>query len=154
MPKSETQPWWSWAPTFPRKAIIGAMVAFDFIATETIAINLLTTTPTPSDFAHFIATIQTPSIIANFLALLVGFQLNFEVAHMILSSKRNQTDVQNAKAQGFNEGQAQGIAEGQVQGKDDAFAASQAWFQQYQADPDNAPPPPWANNSHNNGAVA
>lgn len=118
------------------------MIDFNLIAAETIAINLMTT-PTPPDgfigLDKLIATIQTPSVIANFLALLVGFQLNFEVAHMIFSKKANYTDVQNAKAKSTTEGKAEGLT------------AAQSWFKQYQSDPDNAPPPPWSNNGSNNG---
>ena len=53
---------------------------------------------------------------------------------MILTLKANREAVKNAKAKG----KAEGLTE------------AQSWFQQYQSDPDNAPPPPWLANG--NGA--
>ena len=135
MPDNTAEPWWSWAPTFPRKAIISAMVGFNLVAAETIIINLTTAQPPPNSIAEIIATIQTPSVIANFLGLLVGFQLNFEVFHMILSRKANQADVQNAEARG----KAQGIAKTQ--------AEVMAWYEANKDDLQNAPPPFSQNNN-------
>lgn len=129
MPDNKPEPWWSWAPTFPRKAIISAMVGFNLVATETIIINLTTAQPPPNTIAEIIATIQTPSVIANFLGLLVGFQLNFEVFHMILSKKANQADVQKAKA--------------------DTEAKFRAWYEANKDQLANIPPPPFSQN--NNG---
>ena len=57
---------------------------------------------------------------------------------MILTLKANQRAVQDAEARG--------IATGQTQGKAQAFSEAEAWFQQHQAAPDNAPPPPWSRN--------
>lgn len=142
MTNKEPEHWWSWAPSFPRKAVIAVAILFDLVTAATIALNA-TTQWTSSDHILLVKVTQTfltPAIIANFLGLLVGLQLNFEVVHMILSKKRNWTDVQEAKATA----KAEGVAEGQAQ----ANAEAQAWFKLYQADPDNAPPPPFSSNGN------
>lgn len=132
--------WWSWAPRFPRWAIIIAAVSFDLILVGTTHYNYLalageqhTTLPL------FLEAVIDRSIAGNAVALLMFLQLNLEVLHMIFSLKANWSDVQAAKAKGKAEGKTQ------------AFSEAQAWFQQHQADPENAPPPPWSSNGKTNG---
>lgn len=142
MTYKEPENWWSWAPSFPRKATIAVAILFDLVTAATITLNAATQ-DTSSDHILLVKVSQTfltPAIIANFLGLLAGFQLNFEVIHMILSKKRNWTDVQEAKTTA----KAEGLAEGQAK----ANAEAQAWFELYQADPDNAPPPPFRANGN------
>ena len=97
MPEEQPGNWWSWAPRFPKWAIVGAALIFNLVAAETIAINLITAETKPDGFLQITALIQTPGIIANFLALIIGIQLNFEVIYMILTKKANEAAIQDAK---------------------------------------------------------
>lgn len=78
---------------------------------------------------------------ANVAAILALAQLNTEVGYMILTKKRNQNEKREAVAAA--------IAETQAKTKAEEHAKAQAWFEQYQADPDTAPPPPWNANGAN-----
>ena len=126
--------WWSWAPRFPRRAIIIAAVSFDLIIIGTarynyldIQLNSQQATTLPLLIEAFI----DRSIAGNAVALLMFLQLNLEILHMIFSLKANWSDVQKAKAE--------------------AHAQAKAWFELYKADPDNAPPPPWSTNRKTSG---
>ena len=141
--KSPT-PWWSWAPHFPHWAIFAAAVLYDLITT--ISIHQVWW-PARSNLNPVLETYLAWPIVA-FLSILVFIQLNSEVIYMILTLKANQRAVQDAEARG----EARGIAEGQTQGKAQAFSEAEAWFQQHQADPDNAPPPPWLANGNGAGS--
>lgn len=137
--------WWSWAPRFPRWAIIIAAVVFDLILVGTARYNYLaigdaqiTTLPL------FVEAIIDRSVAGNAVALLMFLQLNLEVLHMIFSLKANWSDVQAAKAKG----KAEGITQGQ--------AATEARFREwYEANADklsDASPPPFSGNGNSNGA--
>lgn len=142
---NEEQPgnWWSWAPDFPRWAIIGAAIIFDLVAYQTITANAAEAKGQFPDLIFIHQAVFTESIIANFLSLAVGLQLNTEVFHMILSMKANWNAVQKAKAQGEARGEARGQAQGEAAAEARIEARIQSWYETHkdQMGPDVPPPP-------------
>ena len=172
IPESD-RPWWSWAPNFPKPAIIVLALAVDLIIGGTwfygIFIRDAATFSSPSPVGDVIINANPMANVVTALALI---QLNLEVIYMILTKRRNLYEKEQAvakakaeaevraKAEGIAEGKAEGIAQGKTagiaQGKAEAEAAAAArireWYEAHRHDLANAPPPPYSN-GYQNGAV-
>lgn len=131
-----TRSWWSWAPEFPKWAILTAALVYDLIVVGLIRYNYLKIENEPvTNLPRVIeATIQG-DIVASAAALLFFIQLNAEVIKMILTLKRNYMNVVRAAAQGR--------AEGRDEGKAEAHQAAREWYEANKHDLQNAPPPPF-----------
>ena len=152
------RPWWSWAPNFPKPAIIAIALAVDLIIGGTwfygIFIRDAATFSNPSPVGDVIINVNPMANVATALALI---QLNLEVIYMILTKRRNlyekEQAVAKAKAEAEVRAKAEGIAEGIAQGQAQAEAAAAArireWYEAHRHDLTNAPPPPYSNGSWN-----
>ena len=179
IPESD-RPWWSWAPNFPKPAIIAIALAVDLIIGGTWFYGIFmrgeATFSNPSPVGDVIINVNPMANVATALALI---QLNLEVIYMILTKRRNLYEKEQAvakakaeaevraKAEGIAEGKAEGIAQGKAagiaqgkaagiaQGKAAAEAAAAArireWYEAHRHDLANAPPPPYSN-GYQNGA--
>ena len=158
-PESD-RPWWSWAPNFPKPAIIVLALAVDLIIGGTwfygIFIRDAATFSSPSPVGDVIINANPMANVVTALALI---QLNLEVIYMILTKRRNlyekEQAVAKAKAEAEvrakAEGIAQGIAQGQAQAEATAAARIREWYEAHRHDLSNAPPPPYSN-GYQNGA--
>ena len=156
-PESD-RPWWSWAPNFPKPAIIAIALAVDLIIGGTwfygIFIREAATFSSPSPVGDVIINVNPMANVATALALI---QLNLEVIYMILTKRRNLYEKEQAearakaegiaegKAEGIAQGKAAGIAQGQAQAEAAAAARIREWYEAHRHDLSNAPPPPYAN---------
>lgn len=138
--------WWSYVPDFPKPAIL--LLAF---LVDTVILGTYWHNYCCGPFADKImnGTIQWNAAIinvnpmANVAAILALAQLNTEVGYMILTKKRIQNEKREAVAAAIEATEAKTKAEER--------AKAQAWFEQYQANPDTAPPPPWQANGADPG---
>ena len=154
------KPWWSWAPNFPKPAIIAMALAANLVIAGTWLYGI---------FVRGGADLYNPNpvwdvlvnanLAANLTVIMVAIQLNYEVLPMILTSKRNHWEKEQAVAKVRQEAKAareQAIAEtrAETQAETQAAerAAARAWFEAWQRDPNTAPPPPWARNGSNPGS--
>ena len=142
-PESD-RPWWSWAPNFPKPAIIVLALAVDLIIGGTwfygIFIRDAATFSSPSPVGDVIINANPMANVVTALALI---QLNLEVIYMILTMRRNLYEKERAEARA----KAEGIAEGKAQ----AEARIREWYEAHRHDLTNAPPPPFSN-GYQNGA--
>lgn len=133
-------PWWSWAPRFPKPAIIAAALIYDLIVVGTI-LNNLSGSQTSLDplLLQILNAAITPSITANAIALAMFIQLNGDVVYMILTKKANYEEKREAVAKA----KAEAVAEAEARIK----AEVMAW---YHAHKDNlqAAPPPFSENGN------
>ena len=93
---------------------------------------------------------------ANLATVLGLLQLNAEVIYMFLTKRRNlwekEQAVAKAKAEAEARAKAQAAAQAEAQAQARAAAVAEAraedraWFEAWQKDPDQAPPPPWTRN--------
>lgn len=131
-------PWWSWAPHFPKPAIVAAALIYDLIVVGTI-LNNLSGSQTPLDplLLQILNAAITPSITANAIALAMFIQLNGDVVYMILTMKANYEEKREAVAKA----KAEAVAEARIR------AEVMAW---YHAHKDNlqAAPPPFSENGN------
>ena len=166
-PESD-RPWWSWAPNFPKPAIIVLALAVDLIIGGTwfygIFIRDAATFSSPSPVGDVIINANP---MANVVTALALTQLNLEVIYMILTKRRNLYEKEQAvakakaevevraKAEGIAEGKAEGIAQGKAAGIAQGQAETEAriweWYETHRHDLTNAPPPPFSN-GYQNGA--
>lgn len=137
-------PWWSWAPRFPKPAIIAAALIYDLIVVGTI-LNNLSGGPVLSEplLLRILNAAITPSITANAIALAMFIQLNGDVVYMILTKKANYEEKREAVAKAKAEAAAE--AEARVEAR--IRAEVMAW---YHAHKDNlqAAPPPFSENGN------
>ena len=158
-PESD-RPWWSWAPNFPKPAIIVLALAVDLIIGGTwfygIFIRDAATFSSPSPVGDVIINANPMANVVTALALI---QLNLEVIYMILTKRRNLYEKEQAvakaevraKAAGIAEGKAQAQAEAQARAEAAAAARIREWYEAHRHDLTNAPPPPFSN-GYQNGA--
>lgn len=146
-PESQT-PWWSWAPNFPKPAIIALAVIADLTIGGTWLYGIFfrgTATlyqPNPA-----LDVIINANPMANLATALAIIQLNAEVIYMFLTKRRNQWEKEQAVAQARAEAEAaadQAVAKAEARARAAASAEARAWFEAWQKDPEQAPPPPWA----------
>ena len=146
-PESD-RPWWSWAPNFPKPAIIVLALAVDLIIGGTwfygIFIRDAATFSNPSPVGDVIINANPMANVVTALALI---QLNLEVIYMILTKRRNLYEKEQAEARA----KAAGIAEGKAQAEAAAAARIREWYEAHRHDLTNAPPPPYSN-GYQNGA--
>lgn len=133
-------PWWSWAPHFPKPAIVAAALIYDLIVVGTI-LNNLSGSQTSLDplLLQILDAAITPSITANAIALAMFIQLNGDVVYMILTMKANYEEKREAVAKAKAEAAAE--AEARIR------AEVMEW---YHAHKDNlqAAPPPFSENGN------
>ena len=133
-PESQ-RPWWSWAPNFPKPAIIALAVATDLVIGGTWLYGIFFRgDATPYNPRPALDVIINANPMANLVAALALLQLNAEVIYMILTKRRNHWEKEQAAAKARDEARAETRAE------------ARAWFEAWQKDPEQAPPPPWARN--------
>ena len=170
IPESD-RPWWSWAPNFPKPAIIVLALAVDLIIGGTWFYGIFmrgdATFSSPSPVGDVIINANPMANVVTALALI---QLNLEVIYMILTKRRNLYEKEQAvakakaeaeaaaaaaaaraKAAGIAQGKAAGIAQGQAQAEAEAEARIREWYEAHRHDLANAPPPPYSN-GYPNGA--
>ena len=144
-------PWWSWAPRFPKPAIVAAALIYDLIVVGTI-LNNLSGSQTPLDplLLQILNAAITPSITANAIALAMFIQLNGDVVYMILTMKANYEEKREAIAKAKAEAKAVAAA-----AEAEAIAAAEARIKAevmawYHAHKDNlqAAPPPFSENGN------
>ena len=153
IPESD-RPWWSWAPNFPKPAIIAIALAVDLIIGGTwfygIFIRDAATFSSPGPVGDVIINVNPMANVATALALI---QLNLEVIYMILTMRRNlyekEQAVAKAKAEAEVRAKAEGIAEGKAAAEAAAAARIREWYEAHRHDLTNAPPPPYSNGSWN-----
>ena len=165
-PESD-RPWWSWAPNFPKPAIIAIALAVDLIIGGTWFYGIFmrgeATFSSPSPVGDVIINVNPMANVATALALI---QLNLEVIYMILTKRRNlyekeqavakakaeaEAEAAAAAAQAEARGKAAGIAQGEAQAEAAAAARIREWYEAHRHDLTNAPPPPYSN-GYQNGA--
>ena len=133
-PESQ-RPWWSWAPNFPKPAIIALAVATDLVIGGTWLYGIFFRgEATPYNPSPALDVIINADPMANLVAVLALLQLNAEVIYMILTKRRNHWEKEQAAAKAAEKAAAKA--------RDEA----RAWFEAWQKDPEQAPPPPWARN--------
>ena len=161
------KPWWSWAPNFPKPAIIILALAVDLIIGGTWFYGIFmrgeSTFSSPNPVGDVIINVNPMANVATALALI---QLNLEVIYMILTMRRNlyekEQAVAKAKAEAearaeaaAAEAEARGIAQGKAAGEAAAEAAAAArireWYEAHRHDLSDVPPPPYID-GHQNGA--
>jgi len=151
------KPWWSWAPNFPKPAIIAIALAVDLIIGGTwfygIFIRGEATFSNPSPVGDVIINANPMANVATALALI---QLNLEVIYMILTKRRNLYEKEQAVAKAKAEAEAEAEAAaarakaaGIAQGQAEAEARIREWYETHRHDLTNAPPPPFSNGSWN-----
>ena len=139
MRPEEKAPWWSWAPRFPKKGILGAAGIYDAVAAATILRNLdkagnLKIWPTAE---NLLDASMADTITANAVAAGLLIQLHAEVFWMILTLKANYEEKKEAKAAGRAEGNAE------------TEAKFRAWYEANKDKLQDAPPPPFSANGSN-----
>ena len=133
------RPWWSWAPNFPKPAIIALAVATDLVIGGTWLYGIFFRgDATPYNPSPVLDVIINANPMANLVAVLALLQLNTEVIYMILTKRRNYWEKEQAVAKAAAKARAEARAE--------TRAEARAWFEAWQKDPEQAPPPPWAQN--------
>ena len=146
-PESD-RPWWSWAPNFPKPAIIAIALAVDLIIGGTwfygIFIRDAATFSNPSPVGDVIINANPMANVATALALI---QLNLEVIYMILTKRRNLYEKEQAVAKAKAEAEVRAKAAGEAA----AAARIREWYEAHRHDLTNAPPPPYSN-GYQNGA--
>ena len=139
-------PWWSWAPNFPKPAIIALAVIVNLVIGGTWLYGIFfrgDATPYNPNYVWDVIINANP--MANLATVLGLLQLNAEVIYMFLTKRRNLWEKEQAVAKAKAEAKAaQAAAEARAQAQ--ARAEDQAWFEAWQKDPEQAPPPPWAQN--------
>ena len=129
------RPWWSWAPNFPKPAIIALTVATDLVIGGTWLYGIFFRgDATPYNPSPVLDVIINANPMANLVAALALLQLNAEVIYMILTKRRNYWEKEQAVAKAAEKAAAKAREE------------ARAWFEAWQKDPEQAPPPPWARN--------
>ena len=155
-PESD-RPWWSWAPNFPKPAIIAIALAVDLIIGGTWFYGIFmrgeATFSNPSPVGDVII---NPNPMANVATALALIQLNLEVIYMILTMRRNLYEKEQAVAKAKAEAEAAAAAAtarakaaGIAQGQAEAEARIREWYEAHRHDLTNAPPPPYSNGSWN-----
>ena len=146
-PESD-RPWWSWAPNFPKPAIIVLALAVDLINGGTwfygIFIRGDATFSSPSPVGDVIINADPMANVVTALALI---QLNLEVIYMILTMRRNLYEKEQAVAKAKAEAEVRAKAAGEAA----AAARIREWYEAHRHDLANAPPPPYSN-GYQNGA--
>ena len=153
------KPWWSWAPNFPKPAIIILALAVDLIIGGTwfygIFIRDAATFSSPSPAGDVIINANPMANVATALTLI---QLNLEVIYMILTKRRNLYEKEQAVAKAKAEAEAEAAAAaarakaaGIAQGQAETEARIREWYEAHRHDLANAPPPPYSN-GYQNGA--
>ena len=141
-------PWWSWAPRFPKPAIVAAALIYDLIVVGTI-LNNLSGSQTSLDplLLQILNAAITPSITANAIALAMFIQLNGDVIYMILTMKANYEEKREAVAKAKAEAAAAAAATATAETEARIKAEVMAW---YHAHKDNlqAAPPPFSENGN------
>lgn len=141
-------PWWSWAPRFPKPAIVAAALIYDLIVVGTI-LNNLSGGPVLSEplLLRILNAAITPSITANAIALAMFIQLNGDVVYMILTKKANYEEKREAVAKAKVEAAAAAAAAAAAETEARIKAEVMAW---YHAHKDNlqAAPPPFSENGN------
>ena len=150
-PESD-RPWWSWAPNFPKPAIIAIALAVDLIIGGTwfygIFIREAATFSSPNPAGDVIINANPMANVATALTLI---QLNLEVIYMILTKRRNLYEKEQAVAKAKAEAEVRAKAAGIAQGQAEAEARIREWYEAHRHDLTNAPPPPYSN-GYQNGA--
>ena len=150
-PESD-RPWWSWAPNFPKPAIIVLALAVDLIIGGTwfygIFIRDAATFSNPSPVGDVIINANPMANVVTALALI---QLNLEVIYMILTMRRNLYEKEQAVAKAKAEAKAEAEVRGKAAGEAAAAARIREWYEAHRHDLTNAPPPPYSN-GYQNGA--
>ena len=150
-------PWWSWAPNFPKPAIIALAIVVDLVIGGTWLYGIFfrgDATPYNPNYVWDVIINANP--MANLATVLGLLQLNAEVIYMFLTKRRNlwekERAVAKAKAEAEARAKAQAAAQAEAQAQARAAAVAEtraearAWFEAWQKDPDQAPPPPWTRN--------
>ena len=145
MKQPESKPtWWAYASNFPKPAILLLALLTDLVIPGTWLHNYCCD-PLSSNIKNhdMLWTNIFINPMASLTAILALFQLNFEVVYMFLTKRRNLYEKHEAVAAAIKQAKADTKAA--------ADAEAKAWFEQYQPDQDNAPPP-WSGNgpNHNN----
>lgn len=135
MEQQQDKPWWTYAPYFPKEAIIILALAADLIIPGTWAINFFYRSDYPtSDLPSILDAIISRNPMANLTAALALLQLNLEVYDMILNRKR--VYVEKMEAVAAAEAKAKAEAEARVK------ARLQEWYDANKDQLTNVPPPP------------
>ena len=131
MEQQQDKPWWTYAPYFPKEAIIILALAADLIIPGTWAINFFYRADYPtSDLPPILDAIISRNPMANLTAALALLQLNLEVYDMILNRKRVYVEKMEAVAA------AEAKTEARVK------AELKAWYDANKDQLTNVPPPP------------
>ena len=142
MEQQQDKPWWTYAPYFPKEAIIILALAADLIIPGTWAVNFFYRADYPtSDLPSILDAIISRNPMANLTAALALLQLNLEVYDMILNRKRVYVEKMEAVAA------AEAKTEARVK------AELKAWYDANKDQLTNVPPPPGLDNeaANNNG---
>lgn len=133
--EQQDKPWWTYAPYFPKEAIIILALAADLIIPGTWAVNFFYRADYPtSDLPLILDAIISRNPMANLTAALALLQLNLEVYDMILNRKR--VYVEKMEAVAAAEAKAKAEAEARVK------ARLQEWYDANKDQLTNVPPPP------------
>ena len=139
MEQQQDKPWWTYAPYFPKEAIIILALAADLIIPGTWAINFFYRADYPTSTLPLILdAIISRNPMANLTAALALLQLNLEVYDMILNRKR--VYVEKMEAVAAAEAKAKAEAEARVK------ARLQEWYDANKDQLTNVPPPPGLDN--------
>ena len=148
-PESQ-RPWWSWAPNFPKPAIIALAIIVNLTIIGAWLYGIFFRgAATPYNPSPALDVIINANPMANLAAVLGLLQLNAEVIYMILTKRRNLWEKEQAVAEAKAKAKAaQAAAEAQARAEAVAKTRAEArdWFEAWQKDPEQAPPPPWARN--------
>ena len=135
MEQQQDKPWWTYAPYFPKEAIIILALAADLIIPGTWAINFFYRADYPtSDLPPILDAIISRNPMVNLTALLALLQLNLEVYDMILNRKRVYVEKMEA------------VAAAEAKAK----AEFKEWYDANKDKMPEVPPPPWLDNETNN----
>lgn len=143
MEQQQDKPWWTYAPYFPKEAIIILALAADLIIPGTWAINFFYRADYPTSALPLILdAIISRNPMANLTAALALLQLNLEVYDMILNRKR--VYVEKMEAVAAAEAKAKAEAEARVKAETEARvkARLQEWYDANKDQLTNVPPPP------------
>ena len=139
MEQQQDKPWWTYAPYFPKEAIIILAVAADLIIPGTWAINFFYRADYPtSDLPPLLDAIISRNPMVNLTALLALLQLNLEVYDMILNRKRVYVEKMEAVAAAEAKAAAKAKAEAEARVK----ARFKEWYEANKDKMADVPPPP------------
>ena len=139
MEQQQDKPWWTYAPYFPKEAIIILALAADLIIPGTWAINFFYRADYPtSDLPPLLDAIISRNPMVNLTSLLALLQLNLEVYDMILNRKR--VYVEKMEAVAAAEAKAKAETEARVKAR--LKERLQEWYDANQEQLTNVPPPP------------